>query len=447
MRHGDEDDFLLEDDVPSGVADAASPWMVLVVDDDASVHSITRLVLGDVRFQGRGIDILSAHSGREAARILRNCPDIALILLDVVMESDDSGLRLVREVRESMGNKAVRIILRTGDPGQAPERRVILDYDINDYKAKADLTAQQLYTATIAALRSHADIVALEASRAALLAEQAALERRVVERTAELAEANRALRASQALLEEDLRAAATLQQAILPDAFPPHPHIDGAALMRSARAIGGDFHDAVALDASRMALLVADVSGKGAQAALFMVLVRTLLQEVVTQHAGTADLDPAAIMAETNRRLLARNPLSLFVTVMFGVLDAAGGRFAFCSAGHGMPLIRRADGSVERVAGRPSPMLGLIETAQYRSQDVILAPGDAVVLVTDGIEEATDAHGTWFGEKRLCTALTEAGPNASAAALLEATLRAVDDFSGGAPLGDDITCVVARWTP
>jgi len=342
-----------------------------------------------------------------------------------------------------IGNKAVRIILRTGEPGQAPERRVIVDYDINDYKAKSDLTAQQLYTATVAALRNYADLIALEASRRALLDEQALLERRVTERTAELAEVNRALRASQMLLEEDLRAAGILQQAILPDGFPPHPRIDGAALMRPARVIGGDFYDVVALDADRVALLVADVSGKGAQAALFMVLVRTLLQEVMAQH----DLTPAETMAETNRRLIARNPLSLFVTVMFGVLDTRNGHVDFCSAGHGMPLIRRADGRVERVTGRPSPMLGLVEAAQFAGHSLTLAAGDAIVLATDGVEEASNPDGTWFGEERFCHVLSATGSDASAAGMLTETLHAVDQFSAGAALADDITCVIARWTP
>ncbi|MBL8669860.1 MAG: response regulator [Alphaproteobacteria bacterium] len=140
-------------------------WKVLVVDDDREIHSVTELTLGKVRYRGRRLQLLSAFSAAEALQVLGEHPDIALILLDVVMETDDAGLQLARQIREVLGNRTVRIVLRTGQPGQAPERSVIVDYDINDYKAKTELTSQKLFTATIAALRSYADIVALEASR------------------------------------------------------------------------------------------------------------------------------------------------------------------------------------------------------------------------------------------------------------------------------------------
>ncbi len=429
-----EDAFLFLDEamtLPAPVVDAQAPWVILVVDDDRSVHSITQLVLGDLRFQDRRVEILSAYSGHDAAAILRGRDDVALILLDVVMETDDSGLRLVRQVREEIGNHAVRIILRTGEPGQAPERQVILDFDINDYKAKADLTARQLFTATVAALRGYADLRALEEARAALLQEQAELERRVIARTAELAAAHR-------VLEDDLKAAATLQQAIQPAGFPAHPHLDGAAVMRPARVIGGDFYDIALLDADRVALLIADVSGKGAQAALFAVLARTLLQA-----AMAANSDPAEILAATNQALVARNPLNLFVTVLLVVIDTRRGMLSFCSAGHGAPLIRRADGSTCRVAARPSLLLGLFEAAPYTSHTLHLAPGDAVVLTTDGIEEAEDSSGEPFGQDRICATL--AGAANDAGRMLDALMCAADAFRSGAPLDDDATCIVARW--
>ena len=143
-------------------------WRVLVVDDDVEVHAVTRLILGKMRYKGRGIELLSAHSGAEARRVLESESDIAVVLLDVVMETDDAGLRLVAVIREELGNMATRIILRTGQPGQAPEEQVIVDYDINDYKAKSELTAQKLFTAVVAALRSYETIIALEKTRKGL---------------------------------------------------------------------------------------------------------------------------------------------------------------------------------------------------------------------------------------------------------------------------------------
>ncbi|GAB3454867.1 DUF3369 domain-containing protein [Insolitispirillum peregrinum] len=143
-------------------------WKVLVVDDEPEVHAMTAMVLADVTYQGRGIEMISAYSAGQARDILSQTPDLACILLDVVMETDDAGLQLVRFIRQQLGNHNSRIILRTGQPGQAPERDVIVDYDINDYKAKTELTSQKLFTSMIAALRSYDDILALEMSRAGL---------------------------------------------------------------------------------------------------------------------------------------------------------------------------------------------------------------------------------------------------------------------------------------
>ncbi len=133
-------------------------WKLLIVDDEEEVHLLTRLVLKNYEFEGRGLKLLSAYSGAGARQILRDNPDVAIILLDVVMEREDSGLRLVRYIRNEMENTNVRIILRTGQPGQAPEHEVVSQYDINDYKAKTELTAQKLFTTVTSALRSWRDI-------------------------------------------------------------------------------------------------------------------------------------------------------------------------------------------------------------------------------------------------------------------------------------------------
>jgi response regulator RpfG family c-di-GMP phosphodiesterase len=176
-------DFLFDDDEdiidsaatfasPAGADSAPSlrprPWKVLVVDDEPEVHAMTAMVLADVRYKDAPVEMISAHSAAEARALLTTLPDIACILLDVVMETDDAGLTLVRYVRQELGNSNVRIILRTGQPGQAPERDVIVDYDINDYKAKTELTSQKLFTTMVATLRSYDDIMALEVSRSGL---------------------------------------------------------------------------------------------------------------------------------------------------------------------------------------------------------------------------------------------------------------------------------------
>ena len=119
------------------------------------MHDGTRFALHDYRLNGQGLEILSAYSAAEGRELMRNHPDVAVVLLDVIMESDTAGLDLVEFIRKELKNETVRIILRTGQPGQAPERRVIVDYDINDYKAKTELTADKLFTSLTAALRSY----------------------------------------------------------------------------------------------------------------------------------------------------------------------------------------------------------------------------------------------------------------------------------------------------
>ena len=125
----DDDDWLIEDDEPASTAivGADRPWRVLVVDDDPDVHAVTRLALRNVSFKGRELELFSAHSGAEGYRLLSETADIALVLLDVVMETEDAGLVLARRIREELGNHTVRVVLRTGQPGQAPEQRVIID--------------------------------------------------------------------------------------------------------------------------------------------------------------------------------------------------------------------------------------------------------------------------------------------------------------------------------
>jgi len=143
-------------------------FKLLIVDDEQEVHTLTRLVLKNYELEEHGLELLSAYSGVGARQVLRDNPDLAVVLLDVVMEREDSGLDLIRFIRNELNNRNIRIILRTGQPGQAPELEVVAKYDINDYKSKTELTAQKLFTTVTSALRSWRDIQTIERSRRGL---------------------------------------------------------------------------------------------------------------------------------------------------------------------------------------------------------------------------------------------------------------------------------------
>ncbi|GLQ30314.1 DUF3369 domain-containing protein [Litoribrevibacter albus] len=163
-----EDDLLFMDEEETESKDEVVPWKILIVDDEAEVHDVTRFALSGFDFDDKPLLFLDAYSGQEARTILAENPDIAVILLDVVMESEDSGLKVAKYIRETLNYTSVRIILRTGQPGHAPEKSVVRDYDINDYKAKTELTAQKLYTLMLSSLRSYRDIVCLEKNKRGL---------------------------------------------------------------------------------------------------------------------------------------------------------------------------------------------------------------------------------------------------------------------------------------
>lgn len=162
------DDFLFADDSEEEIVEERSSWKILVVDDEPEVHAVTKLALSDFVFQDKNLEFLSAHSGAEAKKLFVEHDDIAVVLLDVVMETDDAGLKVAEFIRNEAHNHFTRIILRTGQPGQAPEKDVIVNYDINDYKSKTELTAQKLFTVVIATLRSYRDIISIEESRQGL---------------------------------------------------------------------------------------------------------------------------------------------------------------------------------------------------------------------------------------------------------------------------------------
>jgi len=160
--------FLDDADADAAEIDTSPPWRILVVDDDRDVHETTRFALAGIRILGRPLALIDAFSGQEALAILRNEQNVAVILLDVVMESEDAGLRLVDQIRSDRRLAHTRIILRTGQPGHAPECETITRYDINDYKTKGELTQNKLFATLTAAIRAYDQLLRLDATRCGL---------------------------------------------------------------------------------------------------------------------------------------------------------------------------------------------------------------------------------------------------------------------------------------
>jgi len=166
-----QDDFLFiddsdDDDIQDGCS--KETWKILIVDDDPEIHSVTQLALSDLVVLGRHLEYLHAYSGQDAYKLIQDNNDIVLVLLDVVMETDDAGLNVVKYIRETLNRQDIRIVLRTGQPGYAPEESIIKGYDINDYKTKTELTRRKLVITVYAAIRSYQQIAIVTESREGL---------------------------------------------------------------------------------------------------------------------------------------------------------------------------------------------------------------------------------------------------------------------------------------
>lgn len=228
----------------------------------------------------------------------------------------------------------------------------------------------------------------------------------------------------------DLALARAIQRAELRTDGTQGPGYRLQARMDPAREVGGDFYDYYTLPDGRLVVVMADVSGKGIPAAFFMMKARTTLKACVYACPTLAEA-----VAEANVRLARNNPAEMFVTVWVGVWNRASGALEFVSAGHNPPLACRREGAVEWLRAPRAMALGVFESARYRSAETGLKPGDRLFLYTDGVTEAMNAAGAFFGEERLRDAVASGG-NAS---LVEGVRSAVDAFVAGAEQSDDIT--------
>ncbi len=241
-------------------------------------------------------------------------------------------------------------------------------------------------------------------------------------------------------LQQELEIARQMQRSILPRNPLHAPGVQVDAVMEPASEVGGDFYDYFLVDENRLALVVADVSGKGIPAAFFMAVSRTLLKSLALLLR-----DPVRVMTQLNAQLAAENEPMMFVTVFFCVLDLRTGTLDFVNAGHNPPVIRAAGGQVRMLPRNQNMALGVNEHLRLRAGRAVLRPGDTLLLYTDGIVEAGDPLGRMFGEQRLLEAVLRYPGGAQSLPL--ALLREVRSFEGGRPQADDITCVALRLIP
>jgi serine phosphatase RsbU (regulator of sigma subunit) len=357
-------------------------WTVLIVDDEPEIHQITLMALRDFSFMQHKLQFISAYSAAEARHILENNKDIVLILLDIVMESDDAGLTLVRYIREQLQNQLVRIILRTGQPGQAPEHRVVLDYDINDYRAKTELTVQRLTTSVVSALRSYIAIRQL-----ADLNEH--LEQQIKTRTEQLQSTNQQLQHSLAELEAGEKAGKQVQFKMLPPAIFNCGEYQFSHVLYPSEFMSGDFVDYFSVDEHKVVFYIADVSGHGVASAFVTVYLKRFISSRLERYQRDNQatvVDPAAVLSQLNKELL-KDKVGKHIALFYAVLDTQTAELTYANAG-AFPwpmLLQPQEQQQHHYLELRSTPVGMFDFACYQNQHLVLQQNSSLVLCSDGI--------------------------------------------------------------
>ena len=253
---------------------------------------------------------------------------------------------------------------------------------------------------------------------------------------------NAEITAERERLKTELELAAGIQRDMLPCVFPPFPErceFELYAVMDPAKEVGGDFYDFFLVDADHLGLVIADVSGKGVPAALFMMMAKIMIQNCVL-----AGLTPSAALEQVNRLITDNNHEHMFVTVWLGILDIPSGKLTAVNAGHEYPVIKTPDGLYELVKDRHGVAVGIMEDTKYREYEMELQPGSGLFVYTDGLPEANNTEEKLFGIDRMLAALN-ADPDLRPEEMLKAMRASVDAYVGQAPQFDDLTMLCLRY--
>ena len=376
------------------------PHKILVVDDEPDVQPLFMQRMRREIRAGR-YELVFAQNGVEALEMLNQDSGIDMVITDINMPKMD-GLTLLEQIPSVDPNIRSIIISAYGDMKNIREamNRGAFDFvtkplDFEDLQVTIERTLRHLLEWR-EALSSRDQLVALQ---------------------------------------NELNIASQMQQSILPTQFPRGPDFQVYASMTPARNVGGDFYDIVHLEDNRIGVAIADVSDKGVPAALYMMSSRTLLK-----GAAIGCESPSQVLDEVNSLLQDDSDTGMFVTLFYGIYDPATNEFTYANGGHNPPLIVHADGSSTVLAMTGGVALGVVPSIQYEQTTVAVSPGDTILLYTDGITDATNEEGEFFGLERLQATFAGNPPRDSRAAN-DAVFEALQNFVGDAAQADDITCL------
>ncbi len=385
------------------------PIKILSVDDEVDLELLlTQYFRRKIR-KGE-YEFFFAHNGLEALRVMLEHPDIDIILSDINMPEMD-GLTLLARINE-MRKPGLKCIMVSAY-GDMDNIRQAMNSGAFDFATKP-IDLDDLQRTIDKAVEQIAYVKEAEKERGELRD-----------------------------LQSDLSVAREIQHAILPrtfrlDKMPLSDTIDLHASMEAAKDVGGDFYDFFRIDDTHLGFTIADVSGKGVPAAIFMAVSRTLIKAT-----GVHNLSSAEVMVQANDMLATESLDSMFVTVFYGILDLETGHVDYTNAGHNPPYVLHSDGSVEAVPTAGNMALGAFEGLPYKSDELTLEKGDMLVMFTDGVTEAENENHEQLGEARL-EALLPNYATASAAGMVEGIRSMVHNFAGEAPQSDDVTVLVIR---
>ncbi len=377
------------------------PYKILVVDDEPDLEP---LMLQRMRRNIRSglYEFVFAHNGIEALECLSQDPGIDMVLSDINMPQMD-GLTLLEQIPAVNSDIKSVIISAYGDMKNI---RTAMNRGAFDFVTKP-VDFEDLQVTIERTLRHLAEWRDALSSRDQLVA-----------------------------LKNELDVASQIQQSILPTYFPEHAEYQVFGYMEPARNVGGDFFDLIPLENGRVGLAVADVSDKGVPAALFMMSSRTLLK-----GAAIGNSRPNEVLSTLNELLHEDNDTSMFVTVFYGAYDPRTGELIYANGGHNSPLLVHPDGSSSMLPLTGGVAIGLVPGLGYKQDTVILAPGDVLILYTDGVTEAMNGDYEEFGIEPL-QEIFAAAPPKTAKEATETVFNAIKEFVGDTPQSDDITCLV-----